>query len=104
MRKRGKRNDYPLVLFLLQIIGFIPPPHQGQALSQAPTSKKGKGEMISSCVLLGEFCPRATTLLAKKKKKEILCPAKAGSSTLHPLLLIQPTWIWDFFEVFSVVG
>jgi len=73
--------------------------------------------MISICVLLDDFCPRATALLAKKKKKKkegkerkrerkrkILCPANASSSTLHPLLLIQcplnlikPTWILDFF-------
>lgn len=68
--------------------------------------------MISSCVLLEDFCPRATTFLAGKKKgRKIPGPANASSSTLHPLLLtpgplnlIRPTWIWDFFEVSSVVG
>lgn len=101
----------PFVLSLLPTVCFIQPPHRGQQLSPGPTAQKGKGEVLSGCVLLDDFCPRGPRpswqkeKKTKKKNKE-MCPAHASpSSTQHPLNPIKPTGVLGVvFEVFSVVG
>lgn len=66
------KGKHPLTHFLLQRVGFILPPQQGQALSRAPPLQRRGREKLSpdqpSCSLLDGSHPGAVALLAKKRQ------------------------------------